>query len=417
MTFFRILSLLLIISSLLPVVANNVPPPLGSFRFLYAPLWLLALTFFKTEIYSQKLVFSLLLYGFISIILLQNFLWIHIIDWYKRRILEEFYALFIAVTVLSYFIISRDFIGWAMLSKWALIIIGITGLMTIIATSIDPTVARNSANSFRSFPQQKVLFDLSGCGGYGFGQAICTIFPILIYHIKFGSQSVLIRRILILFVVFLFFVQIRIQVFANILTSFIIIGVSLLGLRRIKTSIIIIVFSFVAAIMIPVHFYSELLVTASNYFDEKSENYNKLNSLASYLANPDADESATTGGRIERYPMLFKAFSEKPFLGDASYKSIYYKAVYEGGHLHWMSRLTIWGIFGFLFYIYILRTIFKNVLFLFDKLLTFYYLISIAAFILLGLLKTVGGRENWIMLFIIIPGLSLLPRKRNQTGN
>ncbi len=333
------------------------------------------------------------------------------IDWYKRRILEEFYALFLAVTVLSYFIISRDYLGWAMLSKWALIIIGITGLMTIIATSIDPTVARNSANSFRSIPQQKVLFDLTGCGGYGFGQAICAIFPILIYHIKFGSQSVLIRRILILFVVFLFFVQIRIQVFANILTSFIIIGVSLLGLRRIKTSIIIIVFSFVTAIMIPVHFYSDLLVTASNYFDEKSENYTKLN------VNPDADESATTGGRIERYPMLFKAFSEKPIFGDASYISSYYKEVYQGGHLHWMSRLTIWGIFGFLFYIYILRTIFKSVLLLFDKLFIFYYLISIAAFIVLGLLKTVGGRENWIMLFIIIPGLSLLPMKRNQTRN
>lgn len=78
------------------------------------------------------------------------------IDWYKRMVLEEFYALVLALTVLSYFIISRDYIGWAKLSKWALIIIAITGMMTVIATAIDPTVARNSANSFRYFPSKKL---------------------------------------------------------------------------------------------------------------------------------------------------------------------------------------------------------------------------------------------------------------------
>lgn len=411
LTFFRTLCFLLLVSSLLPVVANNIPSPLGSFRFLWAPIWLFAVTFFKSEIYSQKYVLSLLLYGLISIILLENILWVHMIVWYKRMILEEFYALVLALTVLSYFIISRDYIGWAKLSKWALIIIAITGMMTVIATAIDPTVARNSANSFRYFPQQKALFDLTGCGGYGFGQSICILLPILIYNIKFGYKSVLYRRILIFFVVFLLFVQIRIQYFANIFISFVIIGVSLLGQRKIKTSIIIIVFSFIIATFIPVHFYADILVSVSKYFDIRSENYSKVNSLASYLVNPEADESTDAVDRIERYPMLFKAFSERPVLGDASYKSIYYKDVFEGGHLHWMSRLTIWGIFGFLFYLFVLLTIFKRVLLLFDKPFAFYYLISVTAFILLGLLKTIGGRENWIMLLIIIPGLYFSPLK------
>jgi len=73
-----------------------------------------------------------------------------------------------------------------------------------------------------------------------------------------------------------------------------------------------------------------------------------------------------------------------------------------------MSRLTVLGIFGFGFYLFMLRTLFKRVISLFDKQFKFYYALSIGAFIIMGLMKTISGRENWIFLFVIIPGLYYL---------
>lgn len=407
--FFRILSIFLLISSLLPVVANNIPSPLGSFRFLWAPLWLLAVTFVKPEVYYHKFIIVLLSYGILSILILENILWINMNDWYKKMILEEFYALILVITVFSYFVTSRDFNGWANISRWSLILIVLTGIMTIVATSIEPTVARNSVNSFKRVPHLKELYDKTGCGGYGFAQALCLLFPILIYYIKFGSLTRALRRAMIFLVVFLFFVVLRVQVFANVIVSVIVILLSILGMKYLKRSILVISFSVIVAASVPVKYYSDFLIFVSNYFEKSSENYRKLNDLAHYLVNPNTAEFRGIRGRAIRYPMLFRAFIDRPFLGDASYASAYTQELAEGGHLHWMSRLTVWGIFGFLLYVFVLQMLFKKVLTLFDVLFRFYYLISIIAFVFLGLLKMIGGRENWIMLFVIIPGMYYFP--------
>lgn len=417
---FRILSFILLITSILYVVAKNMPSPFGSFRFLYAPLWLLVVTFLKPEVYKQKPVQVLLLYGLISIVILQHTLWRHMNDWYQKSILEEFYALIVVVTLMSYFIIRKDYKGWAMLSKWALIFIVITGVMTIIATSIMPTIARQSAAGYEGLPGMYALYNKTGCGGYGFGQALCMLFPILIYNIKFKSQTVFSRKALIILVVFLFFVVIRMQVFANIITASVAITVSLLGVKRIKTSIAIIVLVIIFVFAIPVQFYADILTSASQFFNKESENYNKLNDMAYFIVNPALDLSSGAGGRAERYPMLFEAFFKSPLFGDSFYNSLFDYQVAAGGHLHWMSRLAVWGIFGFAFYLFMLKTIFKRILSLFDKQFAYYYALCIVAFIIMGLLKTVTGRENVIMLFVIIPGLyylpliSKMPKKKNH---
>ena len=55
--------------------------------------------------------------------------------------------------------------------------------------------------------------------------------------------------------------------------------------------------------------------------------------------------------------MLFEAFKASPFFGDASYYSKYDTEMGHGGHLYWMSRLALWGVFGFLGYLLILYKI------------------------------------------------------------
>jgi hypothetical protein len=73
------------------------------------------------------------------------------------------------------------------------------------------------------------------------------------------------------------------------------------------------------------------------------------------------------------------------------------------------------GIFGFMGYLFILRSIFKPVIRLFDEEFRFYYYLSLISIISLGLIKNLGGRENYIMLLIIIPGLYYYARQREYS--
>lgn len=407
---FITLLLFLMMSSFLFVVATNVPSPFGSFWYFYAPIWLMAILILKPYIFSEKFVLVVFVTGLITIIVLENVIWNYMSDWYRNKILYEFYSFIIVSTVISYFSLSEDYLGLALISKWAFIFILITSLMTFIATSIDPTVARNSANNFIDSPQQKALYILTGCGGYNFGQALCLLFPILIFLVKYNYQNLFSRRFLIVSIIFLFIVIVKMQYFANVITAIFAIGMSLLGTKKIKTTIGTATILLIVIFFIPLSTYSELLRAASLYFDSNSEIYSKLNDTATFLLNIGYGAEATgVSHRLDRYPMLFEAFMNSPFLGDASYKSNYSTAIELGGHLHWMSLLTVLGIFGFAIYIFVLKTLFKHILGLFNKYFSFYYIISIATLILNGLLKNIGGFESWVTLFIVIPGIYYFP--------
>jgi hypothetical protein len=74
-----------------------------------------------------------------------------------------------------------------------------------------------------------------------------------------------------------------------------------------------------------------------------------------------------------------------------------------------MNRLTIWGALGFSFFVFVLYQIYKRIRSLFDASFGFYYFLSVAAFVFLGLIKNIGGREPFLILIVVIPGLYFLP--------
>jgi hypothetical protein len=154
-------------------------------------------------------------------------------------------------------------------------------------------------------------------------------------------------------------------------------------------------------------FFADIFYSLSSKFDPDSEIYYKLKDFAVFIKNPEFDTSTGAGGRAERYPLLFKALAANPLLGDASYDSRL--KIYRGVHLYWMNRLALWGIPGFLIFVFVLFKIFRSISSLFDADYRFYYFLSVTAFIFLGLTKAVGGREPWLMLIVVIPGLYFLP--------
>jgi hypothetical protein len=169
----------------------------------------------------------------------------------------------------------------------------------------------------------------------------------------------------------------------------------------------------------PQSFYIELLKSISGLFDIDSLIYYKLNDFALFLENPEIHPNSKetgAGSRASRYPALFEAFVHSPFFGDASYESNFDYDMATGAHLYFMSRLALWGIFGFIGYLLIIRTVFKPVIRLFDQEFKFYYFLSLFSVVLLGLLKNLGGREPYIMLLIIIPGLYLIKKEKELSG-
>ncbi len=79
-----------ILTTSLYVVARNLPPIVGSFRWLWGPLALLSIVLMKPSVFKAKSMLSLLLYGALSLGLLQNTLWSNMREWNRHSLLEEF---------------------------------------------------------------------------------------------------------------------------------------------------------------------------------------------------------------------------------------------------------------------------------------------------------------------------------------
>lgn len=399
--------LITIASTTLYIVFRNLGRELGSFAFLWAPITILLILYGKANILKNKVIKLLLFYGVIFIGILHKFLWGHMSEWNFNIIVYEFYYLFVFTLIFIYYASKNEFIKLAWLSKWALLFVLISLIGTNIALNIDPNLVRESARTGKFTDDQGVLFKITGAMGYSYAQGIICLIPILIYFIKNKSQIVFSKWLLIAILFLILITEIRAQVFANLLITILITFLSIFGHKKKKLSLILFAIVGVFFMINPDNFLADFFILISNYFDKSSIIYDKLIDFSMFLKNSDLDNSSEAGSRASRYPLLFDAFSSNPIFGDASYNSPH--RISGGAHVYWMNRLTIWGLPGFLIYVFLLFRIFKMVYFTFDANYKFYYLLSILSVLLLGLLKAIGGREIWLMLIIVIPGLFYLP--------
>jgi O-antigen ligase len=105
-----------------------------------------------------------------------------------------------------------------------------------------------------------------------------------------------------------------------------------------------------------------------------------------------------TGRRAARLPFLINEFSKSPIIGGGE----------STGHVFWLDRLSMYGLIGIIPWILIITYQIKFNLKNLNKEFKFYYLISIIAFIALGFMKNMSGKEIFMSIFLIIPGLNYL---------
>ena len=403
-----LLILITVASCLFNVVFNNLPAGLGSTRF-WAPMALISIIITRFEVLTISPCKYVVFFGISSVVILQYTLWKHMGDLDIHAILFEFSSLFTFTVIWGYYFLRHDFKRLAFISKWLFIFIIITLVMTNIALSIDPLIVRNSAFLFGKNIYQVRLFKLTGAAGYGYAQAFILLIPILIYHIKNRKKMVFSHKVLIVILIGIIITTLRAQVFANVLVTVAVSILAIMGSKKKYLAYIYLAITFIIIMIIPISFYVQIITELAVHVDPDTELYRKLNDFALFIEYPEIDNSTATGYRTERYPMLFEALSAKPFFGIASYKRPYSKGG-GGQHLYWMYRLALWGVTGFLFFIYVLNKIYKSITsVLVDSEVKFYYFLSVLAYVMFGLIKNISGREPLLFIIVVIPGLYFLP--------
>ena len=402
-----IIILITIASTLLNVVFRNLPQGIGSFKFLWAPLTLIIIFFFRPIIFTKRPIIFVLLFGAITVGILQNTLWNYIDDWNRKGVLEEFYNLTIFTAIWSYYWLKGDLKRLAFIGKWSFVFIVISLIMTNIALTLDPLVVRNAAANFLGNPFQARIFKLTGSASFGYAQAFVVLIPVFVYHIKKRKNLVFSQIGVIAILTLLLVTTIRAMVFANLLVAAFITIFAFMGPPK-HYHIYYALLLLIILVINSVSFFANTLTTLGSYFEPNSQLYDKFNDLAIFIENPELDTYTMVGTRAARYPLLIEELFANPLLGYASYNSSFNVAA--GGHLYWMNKLALWGIPGFLFFVFVLYKIYKTIISAFvDPEIRFYYFLSVAAFIMLGLSKNISGRETWLILIVVIPGLYFLP--------
>ncbi|MFC2096249.1 hypothetical protein ACFLQ3_00950 [Bacteroidota bacterium] len=402
--FFYYLVILILISSLLMIAHNNARRFL-SYQYLWGPFFLLCLFIFDSKIYTDKKLLLVIFGGILYFGILQHILWRFTDDWYKNSLTSDFRSLLFSLSIYVYLKNNKYLFEWNKLAKIGFVFFLITGFMTIIATAISPLIVRASYSSIRESIEDYNLIIRLGFGSYGYMTALVVLLPILVYFTKQKKQTWLSNRILIIIIIFLYIVTLRAQIFANILIASVILILSFVGAKKFSITFFSMVVLTIIIFIIPINTWVESINFLSNKFEPNGIIHYKLNDMAIFIQDPVLEGTTGAGSRGLRYVELFNVFIKKPFLGDASYYNPFNKELALGGHLYWMSRLTLLGIGGFMAYLTIIAIIFKNVLSMFDSEFKYYYLLSILSVILLGLLKNIIWLELWLILLIIIPGL------------
>ena len=408
--YFRILMFIMMVTTYLPLIYNRLPDYVGSHHF-WTILWGVSLLFLKPKVFIQKLMLLVLMYGLFLFIMIR-FFWTDMNEWNVKALWVEFYQIAVGCSIITYFHVSKDYLSLAKLTRWVLIFIAITSVLTIFFyTQIVETTERLGWEEWNEGSKKY------GYATYGMAIVLMSVMGVLIYLFK---NKILNFKYLWLFFLFIVAIAlIRIQLFTNIMLAAFLVILSMVSAKNRKTTFVIISIIGLIIILIPQAFYINILYKLSVVFADFKEISFKLKETAIYLEFGEYVDRNAIAGRAERYTWLLRTFPEHPFMGCFyMQKSPTYNEACV--HLHWMNKLVVTGILGIVFFVPIFIQFLKQQLRIIKGNYQFYFILSIISILLYGVFKTIAGREAWYMFFVIIPGMYYLPllnKKNNLNEN
>lgn len=395
---FRFLAIMLMVTTYLPIVSNNLPPIFRS-HHIWTPIWFFCLLFLAPRTFKNKVFLYTIIAGSLFVFIYLDIIWPYTTEWNSNLALIELYAFTIGLSLYAYFWTYNDFKGVAIIVKWTLIFIGITAIMTIISAQIDPLYARNITGDV--YTRDDDIFKYGG-GTYGFAAALIILVPSQIYFLKFNKEIRINKTLIIGYLLLCLVSLVSLQFFANILLGIALFAISVVSAHKMKSTAFILIIIIAIGSIIPTEYYLNFIYYISDFFQRDSNIHSKLSDLALLIQAPFLDESNAFLHRGQRYPLLIDAFANNPIFGFFSENNA--ADIAEGGHIYWMNKLAVYGLFAFipftLIFVLYVQSVSKKI----DDRFKVYFYLAIAGFITLGLMKALSGREFWYMVFFILPG-------------
>jgi len=400
-TILEIAIMLYLAQLLFPLPFRHLPFPLYS-NFFYSALVFAAFAILYPKSYISKGLLVFYVFIFVRLFFAP-------LLWSKREYGFEgsrinikstvigYYPLFIAILVYFHYINKKDYYTLGRICKRALIL----SLFGVV----------NSFFVFREYPQAMIEYVIGevrgtlilvekykslGLLGYGFFNALCSIFPVFIYMIK-KTNIYISKKIWWFLLALISWITITLtNTTAFLLFSTIFVIVAWILRPDYKKDIYILIALLLVVIIIPSSFTAQIFYRSSEYFPESKIGKN-LYDAGLTIENPDIDYYSSTqhaGMRLGRIPLLWRSFLSDPFIGGG----------YNSEHVAWLDMLSMFGLLGFLPWLWFVIDNYKRNLKIIYPTYIPYYMLCVIAFVAMGFLKNTGGAHIWIFWFLIAPG-------------
>lgn len=389
----------------LTIVTHNLPFPINIITrpLILAPIWLVLLLIYKSQIIFSKYLVSI--YFFFLLLFLGS-----LIFWNDRTIMLgskitlkwiiiDLYGLFLPILMYLYYISEKDFKGIAIVTSFSLAFIFITAVTSIFGITVYPSAVRELASGGQG---NNVMYYKMGIADYSYFAGIVFIFPGLFYLLREKSLNYK-NKILLTFS----FAILQYSLLLAEFTTALIIATSsslysFITPKKSKSSFLSFIILTFIGLFIFKGYVAELFYSIASLTDSPGLKF-RLSDIGDFilLGEYKAGSSKTyfSESRLSLIRMSIDKFIENPLIGGG----------WGGGHSTWFDRLGLFGIFGFVPWVYIFRQQIKLNLANFNNAFSTYYLISFYSCLFLGSLTTMANSlHSGAVLFFILPGIFFL---------
>ena len=319
-------------------------------------------------------------------------------------VLLEMISIIGSVMIYSYFLKSKDLKGLRIVIYSSLIFITITTIITINGLDINPMAVR--LNMSGNIDQIEDVVKSLGLGGYGFFNGIMLLVPALAYFFNNPEFDIKKKIFILIFIIFLCY-----PIALGGLTT----NLILAGLFFIYAALFVPIFKakpYIPLLIISIflftfnHFTSDILKFLSDVMMEGIIKH-KLNELSTTVKlmdyNPESGRTYFAYSRLTLTTQSLEGFLANPLIGSGNI----------GGHAYWLDRLAEYGLVGWLPIILIFYQQVKFQKYVLLKVHYQYFIISVYAIILFGVLKgNAINVQTMLVLFFLVPGIFLLERMK-----
>jgi hypothetical protein len=381
----RYLSLIVIGEMLLPIAFKHLPFPLYS-HFFWQILWILALLFFNSRIFTQKpLIYSYFGLIFFSI----TYLVFDRPEGQASAWFGYFIDIVVSLTLLQ-FVLYQPIHFVNRMAKFLLFAVVFSSLTTLIGYTLFPESVRFNASYGGEVELDMVKFYESiGIMDYGFIYGLSMSIPIFYIWLKTEISNEK-KYYFIAFGLIIILVITR----SDFATAFLLMTVGILfnfiGYNSFRKYRFLIYASTSFILLIPNSFYSNTLLWISDFISSESILRSRLIDLSSTILGQD---DTHVQGRLDRIPELVESFFSSPIYGTG----------FTTGHNFILDLLSSFGILGLIPYLYLFLRLNNDFGKLLSKKYKYFFFLTLLLFLIYTPFKGAPGGKIYLFILFINP--------------